>query len=303
MSRMSTVSATPSDAGVFSDYEPGIAFDEMVDALWDMQASGRSGKENSTDKEISLLLRMPPFVLRRFVREVDASLVAANASTRFNDGFQLGLGMVTIITTAAVYLTWATALLSASTAAGLVVGVAFGLARALPIFGGLRVTGPDQLAARVTERQRPPGEAIIDQPPPSGAFRQPAKMIVRAVLVARLLVLLEAVRQPGQAPQRELQPIGQFLRRLKLRQAKVFEPCGVGIPCQIEPIPAGGAMGANGSFPAGDTTSCGFPLPPSPAAAQSSKSSLLSTAATAASVTAARFGAAPSCPFSAALFF
>jgi glutamate-5-semialdehyde dehydrogenase len=28
----------------------------------------------------------------RFVREVDASLVAVNASTRFNDGFQLGLG-------------------------------------------------------------------------------------------------------------------------------------------------------------------------------------------------------------------
>jgi glutamate-5-semialdehyde dehydrogenase len=28
----------------------------------------------------------------RFLREVDASLVLVNASTRFNDGFQLGLG-------------------------------------------------------------------------------------------------------------------------------------------------------------------------------------------------------------------
>jgi glutamate-5-semialdehyde dehydrogenase len=28
----------------------------------------------------------------RFVREVDASLVLVNASTRFNDGFELGLG-------------------------------------------------------------------------------------------------------------------------------------------------------------------------------------------------------------------
>ena len=29
---------------------------------------------------------------RRFLREVDASLVLVNASPRFNDGFQLGLG-------------------------------------------------------------------------------------------------------------------------------------------------------------------------------------------------------------------
>ena len=29
---------------------------------------------------------------QRFVREVDASLVLVNASTRFNDGFELGLG-------------------------------------------------------------------------------------------------------------------------------------------------------------------------------------------------------------------
>jgi hypothetical protein len=69
-------------------------------------------------------------------------------------GFQLGLGVVTIVTTASVYLTLAAALLSASTVAGLVIGVAFGLARALPIFGGLRVAGPDQLAARVGRLDR-----------------------------------------------------------------------------------------------------------------------------------------------------
>ncbi len=43
-------------------------FEEMVDSLWDTQMAGRSGKESSTDKEISLLLKMPPFVLSRFVR-------------------------------------------------------------------------------------------------------------------------------------------------------------------------------------------------------------------------------------------
>ena len=51
-----------------------------------------------------------------------------------------------IITTASVYLTWAAALLSGSTVAGLAIGFAFGLARALPLFGGLRVSGPDQVA-------------------------------------------------------------------------------------------------------------------------------------------------------------
>jgi len=43
-------------------------FEEMVDSLWDTQMAGRSGKETSTDKEISLLLKMPPFILSRFVR-------------------------------------------------------------------------------------------------------------------------------------------------------------------------------------------------------------------------------------------
>jgi len=43
-------------------------FEEMVDSLWDTQLMGRSGKESDTDREISLLLKMPPFVLARVVR-------------------------------------------------------------------------------------------------------------------------------------------------------------------------------------------------------------------------------------------
>jgi hypothetical protein len=43
-------------------------FEEMVDSLWDTQLSGRSNKESDTEKEISLLLKMPPFVLKRVVR-------------------------------------------------------------------------------------------------------------------------------------------------------------------------------------------------------------------------------------------
>lgn len=49
-------------------FSPEETFEQMVDSMWDAQMVGRSGKETSTDKEISLLLRMPPFVLRRVVK-------------------------------------------------------------------------------------------------------------------------------------------------------------------------------------------------------------------------------------------
>jgi hypothetical protein len=48
-------------------------------------------------------------------------------------GFQLGLGVATIMTTSLVYLTWVVALLTTSALGGLVVGATFGLARGLPI--------------------------------------------------------------------------------------------------------------------------------------------------------------------------
>jgi len=48
-------------------------------------------------------------------------------------GFQLGLGVVTIVTSAITYLALAAALLVHSTAGGVAVGTAFGLARALPV--------------------------------------------------------------------------------------------------------------------------------------------------------------------------
>jgi sulfite exporter TauE/SafE len=60
-------------------------------------------------------------------------------------GFQLGLGVVTIVNTAAVYLTLALALLSGSAAVGAVVGTTFGLVRALVILVVAPVRRPDQL--------------------------------------------------------------------------------------------------------------------------------------------------------------
>lgn len=60
-------------------------------------------------------------------------------------GFQLGLGVVTIVTTAAVYLVFVLAFLTGSWQAGAVLGAAFGLVRALPILAMARVTTPGRL--------------------------------------------------------------------------------------------------------------------------------------------------------------
>jgi hypothetical protein len=48
-------------------------------------------------------------------------------------GFQLGLGVVTIVSGSITYLTFVAAFLSGSVVGGLVIGAVFGLARALPI--------------------------------------------------------------------------------------------------------------------------------------------------------------------------
>jgi hypothetical protein len=66
-------------------------------------------------------------------------------------GFQLGLGVVTIVTSTTVYVTFALAFLSGSWPAGVAVGAVFGLARALPMLFVTRIVSPDQLR-RLFER-------------------------------------------------------------------------------------------------------------------------------------------------------
>jgi hypothetical protein len=61
-------------------------------------------------------------------------------------GFQLGLGVVTIVTTAAVHALWLVAAVQAGPAQGSAVGAVFGLTRALPLLLLAGVERPDQLA-------------------------------------------------------------------------------------------------------------------------------------------------------------
>jgi len=60
-------------------------------------------------------------------------------------GFQLGVGVVTIVTTSTVYVTWLAAGLSGAAFGGAAIGAVFGLARALPILTVARVSTPVQL--------------------------------------------------------------------------------------------------------------------------------------------------------------
>jgi len=60
-------------------------------------------------------------------------------------GFQLGVGVVTIVTTAAAYLLWVLALLAGSLSGGAVIGVTFGLVRALPVVALARADDPGRL--------------------------------------------------------------------------------------------------------------------------------------------------------------
>ena len=60
-------------------------------------------------------------------------------------GFQLGLGVITVVTTSTVYVMWLAASLSGSAAAGALIGGAFGLVRASVLLSVAGVKRPEQL--------------------------------------------------------------------------------------------------------------------------------------------------------------
>jgi sulfite exporter TauE/SafE len=89
-------------------------------------------------------------------RQVDESWL-----TRYRDwvcgvgfGFQLGLGAVTIATSASLYLTWLLEVLAGSPAAGALIGLVFGVGRALPILTNRHVLDPESLRRSQRRWQR-----------------------------------------------------------------------------------------------------------------------------------------------------
>jgi hypothetical protein len=103
-------------------------------------------------------------------------------------GFQLGLAVATIVTSATVYVALSAALLSGSVVAGLVIGVVFGLARALPILAARRVHDANRLRAQHQRlaRWRPRAHATAV-----------AAQVVVAVLALTAVVVLPLVNVRG----------------------------------------------------------------------------------------------------------
>ena len=60
-------------------------------------------------------------------------------------GFQLGMGVATIVTTGAVYVTFAFALLSGTPATGAIIGCTFGLVRGMTVLATARLGEPSDL--------------------------------------------------------------------------------------------------------------------------------------------------------------
>ena len=58
-------------------------------------------------------------------------------------------GVLTIVTTAAVYLTWIAAAMVASPVPAMLVGASFGLARSVPMFASASLVTPSAIARRV----------------------------------------------------------------------------------------------------------------------------------------------------------
>ena len=78
-------------------------------------------------------------------------------------GFQLGLGLVTVVPASATYVMLLAAALTASPASGALVGAAFGLVRALPLLATARVGTPSALRRLLSavERARRPAARLV----------------------------------------------------------------------------------------------------------------------------------------------
>lgn len=93
-------------------------------------------------------------------------------------GFQLGLGVATIVTTGAVWVTLLAALFTGGVLAGLVIGITFGLVRALPSLLVWRATSPAVVIGVASRLRR------LESPARIGALVLQFALVVFAIALA-----------------------------------------------------------------------------------------------------------------------
>lgn len=116
-------------------------------------------------------MRLIPFGIPTARRQVDERWLQRYRGWVYGVGFgfQLGLGVVTIVSTAAVYAAFVAAFLTRSPVAGAMIGAVFGIARSATLFSVVRVRRPEQLAVLGTRLRR---------------FDRPSRMSTAALQVA-----------------------------------------------------------------------------------------------------------------------
>jgi hypothetical protein len=94
-------------------------------------------------------LQLGGFRLPSHTRQVNETWLDQFRSWVYGGGFgwQIGVGLATYVTTAAVYLMIAMAALTGSPAVAFAIGTAFGLVRGLAVFVGRHLTTPERLFA------------------------------------------------------------------------------------------------------------------------------------------------------------
>src|SRR4051794_16069436 len=120
----------------------------VQDTLWTLVAAGLLALVAAA---LDLAGRLP--TVRR---QVDETWMTRYRDWVYGAGFgvQLGVGAVTIVSSASLYLTWVVELLTADPVAGAVIGAGFGLSRALPLVGTRRIATPDALRSAQRRWQR-----------------------------------------------------------------------------------------------------------------------------------------------------
>jgi hypothetical protein len=150
-------------------------------------------------------LQLGGFRLPSHTRQVNETWLDQFRSWVYGGGFgwQIGVGLATYVTTAAVYLMIAMAALTGSPAVALAIGTAFGLVRGLAVFVGRHLTTPERLYAlhRRLEALLPTAQRaiVLVQAAVLAVAAGAAWGLVPSVVLGLAVVGVALVRQPRPA--------------------------------------------------------------------------------------------------------